>query len=206
MKNSRVDEQTSFFVFVDRGFSLGVRSPVKHMKDGGIDELRVFNRQLTDIEVRYLHDPTDSASNATLEDYATARHPHVVEAAASLQASREALVKALDPVPEIMVMGDTLTPRQSYILKRGVFSEHGEPVEPTALESILPYDASAPRNRLGLAQWLFSKDHPLTARVFVNRLWQMHFGRGLVETAQARGSVEKILERRRHVPEARRAA
>jgi hypothetical protein len=193
VRNVRVDEKTSFFVFVYRGFALGVRTPVKHMKGGGLDELRVFDRELTDLEVLSLHDPSAAAkvaasvdastSQAQLRDFAVDRQPAVAEAKSRLRESRIALLNLLDSVPDLMVMGDVPGGRQAYILKRGVFSEHGEAVEPTALESVLPFDANAPRNRLGLAQWLFDKDHPLTARVFVNRLWQMHFGRGLVETA-----------------------
>ncbi len=169
---------------MDRGFALGARIHVKNMKDGGIDELRLFDRQLADLEVLYLQDASiQGAVPNQLRDYAIARNPDVITAKTDLSSSRASLVKLLGTVPDIMTMGDTDRQRQSYILKRGVFSEHGAPVEPTALESILPFDAAAPRNRAGLAQWLFNKDHPLTARVFVNRLWQMHFGRGLVETA-----------------------
>jgi hypothetical protein len=187
-RSVNVDEKTSF-IFVYRGFALGVRIPLRHMKDGGIDELSVFNRRLSDLEVRFLHDPKMASSaagegvRAMLRDHAVGRTSAVVEEQARLKASREQLVKLLGTVPELMVMGDTAQMREAFILNRGVFSDHGEPVKPTALESILPFEASMPRNRLGLAQWLFSKDHPLTARVFVNRLWQMHFGRGLVETA-----------------------
>jgi hypothetical protein len=182
-KSVLVDAKTSF-IFADRGMSVGVRGPMKHMTDGGIDELRVFNRQLTDLEVSYLQDPTTpAASAAALRDYAIDQSAEVSVAKADFSSARDALVKLAGTVPEIMTMGDTEQKRQAYILKRGVFSEHGDPVEPTPVEAILPFDASAPRNRLGLAKWLFNPDHPLTARVFVNRLWQMHFGRGLVETA-----------------------
>ncbi len=89
-------------------------------------------------------------------------------------------------------MGDTLKPRQTYDLVRGVYSEHGDPVEPQGLSRIFPWDESLPRNRIGLARWLFDPKHPLTARVFVNRMWQRDFGRGLVETSEdfgAQGSI-----------------
>jgi len=182
-KSVLVDAKTSF-IFTDRGLSIGVRSPMKHMTDGGIDEMRVFNRQLSGIEVRFLNDPaTPAASEESLREYAIEQAAEVSTARADLSSSRDALVKLLGTVPEIMTMGDTEQKRQAYILKRGLFSEHGDPVEPTPIEAILPFDAGAPRNRLGLAKWLFDPKHPLTARVFVNRLWQMHFGRGLVETA-----------------------
>jgi hypothetical protein len=83
----------------------------------------------------------------------------------------------------VSVMGELDTPRITYILNRGAYDKHGEVVKPAALESVLFYDTlHYPRNRLGLAQWTVTKNNPLTARVFVNHLWQEFFGSGLVKT------------------------
>src|SRR5690606_28414541 len=94
----------------------------------------------------------------------------------------------LDEIPEIMVMGDLPEPRPTYILDRGLYSAPTEEVFPGVPTAVLPFDGKYPRNRLGLSQWIFDPENPLTARVFVNRLWQMHFGKGLVESSDDFGS------------------
>lgn len=84
----------------------------------------------------------------------------------------------------VSVMGELDTLRKTYILDRGVY-DHPTDVEvkPAALPAIMPFDtAGLPRNRLGLAKWTTDKSNPLTARVFVNQLWQMYFGRGFVKS------------------------
>ena len=83
----------------------------------------------------------------------------------------------------VSVMGDRDTVRKTYLLKRGAYDAHGEEVQIGTPASILPFDTSKPHNRLGLAEWLFDKRNPLTARVFVNQMWQEFFGRGIVKTA-----------------------
>lgn len=84
----------------------------------------------------------------------------------------------------VMIMKDSSLKRVTRVLKRGVYDQPGDTVEMHTPASILPFDTSrfAP-NRLGLAQWLLAPDNPLTARVFVNRIWQEFFGKGLVKTA-----------------------
>ena len=83
----------------------------------------------------------------------------------------------------VSVMGEQDTVRPTYILNRGVYDAPGTRVYPGTPESILPFDSTRlPANRLGLAQWTFSDKNPLTARVFVNQLWALFFGRGLVPT------------------------
>ena len=84
---------------------------------------------------------------------------------------------------EVSIMKDRDTLRKTYILIRGNYDQHGEEVSPGTPKSILPFPEEYPRNRLGLAQWLFNPKHPLTARVFVNRVWQEFFGRGIVKSA-----------------------
>ncbi|MDQ6481894.1 PSD1 and planctomycete cytochrome C domain-containing protein [Dyadobacter sp. LHD-138] len=83
----------------------------------------------------------------------------------------------------VSVMGDLDTTRKTYILKRGVYDAPGDEVEPGTPKSILPFNNKYPKNRLGLSQWLFDKKNPLTARVYVNILWQEFFGKGIVKTS-----------------------
>ena len=93
----------------------------------------------------------------------------------------------LKEVP-VMVMKEMEEPRKSYILDRGAYDRPTKEVFPDTPESILPYSESFPKNRLGLAQWLFDADNPLTARVAVNRLWQRMFGNGIVGTSNDFGN------------------
>jgi hypothetical protein len=85
-------------------------------------------------------------------------------------------------VLKVAVMGDLDSTRSTYILERGAYDAHGEKVQPGVPASILPFSEDLPKNRLGLAKWLFDPKHPLTARVYVNRVWQEIFGTGLVAT------------------------
>ncbi len=87
-------------------------------------------------------------------------------------------------IPVTMVMQDLDPPRPTYVLRRGQYDQRGEEVTAAVPEVLAPTPAGAPANRLGLAQWLTSPEHPLTARVAVNRWWEMLFGLGLVETVE----------------------
>ncbi|WP_217451953.1 DUF1553 domain-containing protein [Mucilaginibacter humi] len=70
----------------------------------------------------------------------------------------------------VSVMGDTV--RKTFILKRGNYDAPGDEVQPGTPKAILPFPANYPKNRLGLAMWMFNKKNPLTARSFVNQQWQ----------------------------------
>ncbi len=83
----------------------------------------------------------------------------------------------------VSIMGDLDTARTTHILKRGVYDAPGDEVQPGTPNAILPFNKNYPKNRLGLAKWLFDKKNPLTARVYVNILWQEFFGTGIVKTS-----------------------
>ena len=92
-----------------------------------------------------------------------------------------------DQIPRVMVMSDA-QPRETKILERGDYlSPRGEVVGFSVPAFLPPLPPESPSNRLGLAQWLFHPEHPLTARVQVNRMWQHFFGAGLVKTAEDLG-------------------
>jgi hypothetical protein len=81
-----------------------------------------------------------------------------------------------------MVMRESDTPRETRILNRGDYAQPTEKVVPGVPALLPPLPAGAPANRLGLAEWITMPEHPLTARVAVNRTWQLFFGAGIVRT------------------------
>jgi hypothetical protein len=88
-------------------------------------------------------------------------------------------------IPSVMVMEDMATARPTFVLKRGQYDQpdKNRKVEP-GTPSSLPSPPGTPKNRLGLARWLVSPENPLSARVVVNKIWQHHFGQGLVKTTE----------------------
>ncbi|WP_192350215.1 PSD1 and planctomycete cytochrome C domain-containing protein [Algoriphagus sp. Y33] len=83
----------------------------------------------------------------------------------------------------VSVMGELDKKRPTYILDRGVYDAPTVEVEPSTPSSIMEFPAVLEKNRLGLAQWITSRENPLTARVFVNLMWQEIFGQGIVKSA-----------------------
>ena len=98
---------------------------------------------------------------------------------------RTALDKA---IPTTMVMKERKELRPTHLLVRGEYDKKGERVYPAPPEFLLALPKDAPQNRLTLAKWLVDARHPLTARVAVNRFWQMYFGIGLVKTPEDFGT------------------
>jgi hypothetical protein len=178
------------------GIAFGKRWQRSPLDGGAIDELRVFDAELSPLAVAVLHEgadalrrpdaPVDLAKHLALLDADVSR------ARADASTVRAGLNELLTSLPEVMIMGDTPEVRPTFVLERGVYSNHGEEVSPRGLIQIFPYGENLPQNRAGLAQWIFDPEHPLTARVYVNRLWQMHFGTGLVRTAEELGSQGEI--------------
>lgn len=86
-------------------------------------------------------------------------------------------------LPRVMVMSDR-QPRETHIYSRGNYTQPLDRVTPTTPATLPPMESNWPQNRLGLAKWMTSPENPLTARVQVNRYWQIFFGHGLVKTPE----------------------
>jgi len=87
-----------------------------------------------------------------------------------------------------LVMKERPEPRDAFVLIRGEYDQKGEKVTRKTPEALPPMGEDLPRDRMGLAKWLIDRDHPLTARVAVNRFWQQCFGAGIVKTSEDFGS------------------
>ncbi len=171
--------------FRDRGF-----------KDGIIDDLSIFTRALTPLELAQIYDghsltyalAEPQKHEAELRDYYFSALDH--ETRKSLQTltdSREKLVSTEDVQYEIATMEEMPSVRPTFVLARGRYdspTSKNNLVSRTTPATIAPFPSGLRKDRLGLAQWLTMPDHPLTARVAVNRIWSVFFGRGLVETAE----------------------
>jgi hypothetical protein len=112
------------------------------------------------------------------------KEPEYVKLLGELRKARQVRDAANAAVAKVMVMADQPTPRETFILTRGDYSKKEGKVTANTPASLPPLPKGARLNRLALAQWIASKENPLTARVAVNRLWQMFFGIGLVKTSE----------------------
>lgn len=188
--------------FRDRGFT-----------GGDVDEFRVFQRELTPLEVSHLHhpevlpqaiadaqtDPRSEVAETVRQFYTRAIDADRQAAAETLRKAREEHNKLLDGLREIMVMRELSQRRPTYRLHRGAYDSPRDEVSPgvpAVLPPLIPQQTDEPTSandsrsadRLALARWLTDPDHPLTGRVAVNRLWQICFGEGLVRTPEDFGS------------------
>lgn len=195
-------------IATDKSFHLGLRQKSLPFQ-GGLDDLRWFGEALDADQAASLAagKAPEFASdvlaipdmNRTPEQRARLRryfldrvdqeYSRLKSELAESDRRKEEFEKSL---PISMVMRDLSKPRETFILKRGQYDLPGERVEPN-VPSVFPgLPAGAPRNRLGLARWIVDPAHPLTARVAVNRWWEMYFGTGLVKTVEDFGAMGEL--------------
>ena len=176
------------------GLTIGQRHYDLNFSGGQLDNLRVLDVEAGDRLARYVYDQTrnDYSSGSPTADREfdhLHRRPDLAARREELRRLRRSAVTTIDTVREIMVMGDrTDRQRQTYVLERGVYDAHGKPVSSDIPEALMAWPEELPRNRYGLGKWLTHPDNPLTARVAVNQLWYLTFGRGLVESVEDFGN------------------
>jgi Protein of unknown function (DUF1553)/Protein of unknown function (DUF1549)/Concanavalin A-like lectin/glucanases superfamily/Planctomycete cytochrome C len=171
-------------------------------KGGRVDDVLVYDRTLTPFEIAILagqctwagivnknYEQLTSKDKSILKEYYLSNEDEVIQSESEqLKKLRTMLSDSTEHVDEIMVMQEMPQPRQSHILIRGNYDTPGEEVMPNTPSSVLYFDNNLPKNRYGLALWLTDPRNPLTARVAVNRLWQLFFGTGIVKTAEDFGN------------------
>ncbi len=115
----------------------------------------------------------------------------LVQARTDLAEARKRKTDLENAFPTTLIWKELPEPKPAYILTRGAYDKQGEQVSrntPAALPPLQPLPEGEIPNRLHLAKWLVSPEHPLSARVTVNRIWQQYFGTGIVETTEDFGS------------------
>ncbi len=178
------DEEEKDGVQLD--LAIGGRHNDASFKDGLLDEFVFHLRRLSAPEVRQLALLPDTSQPEDWFDWFLREVDDEWRAQfAVLTALRGEENELSSQGVELMVMQEQRGPRRAtHILERGQFDQPTTEVTPNIPAFLPPLPPEAPRDRLGLARWLVAPENPLTARVTVNRLWQLFFGRGLVETTE----------------------
>lgn len=193
--------------------TIGHRRNDKTIEGALLDELQVYEQTLTAVEARAIFDemkawqadqarsgfgrwwhrlwdsgPPEPLGVDWLAVWLRDHDERGRELLADLHRLRTELDDLANDADEIMVMRESKTRRVTRVLSRGRYDQPGDPVAPVMPAAVLPWRESFPPNRLGLAQWYVDPENPLTARVFVNRMWQLFFGSGLVDTPEDFGT------------------
>ncbi len=198
-----VDGLKSNSVRTDKPFSIGRRTSGSPFT-GQVDDVRVYNRQLTDTEVATLAgtdsiapllriaagDRTSEQTEMLRQHYLRTHDAAFAAAGKTVGELESRLAQLKKPRSTAMIMSDVPKMRMTWVLKRGQYDapDKAQPVEP-ATPGFLPSPSpDLPKNRLGLAKWLVDRRNPLTARVEVNRIWRTFFGTGIVKTVEDFGA------------------
>ncbi|QGJ68533.1 Planctomycete cytochrome C [Planctomycetales bacterium 10988] len=187
--------------------SLGARYRDRGFTNGKLDELYLFNRELSPIEIQHLKEVPNQNSTSLIEAlsqktkslskkqrqllkayYLSAINPIVNSQLYQLQNSRQAYNQLFDGIDEIMTMKELSDRRVTYLLNRGAYNDHAEEVIATTPDVFQLENSDEVKDRLALAKWVTNAENPLTARVAVNHFWQLIFGDGLVRTPEDFGS------------------
>ncbi|MEL6846415.1 MAG: DUF1553 domain-containing protein, partial [Bacteroidota bacterium] len=192
-------------VFYERkeqpGLQIGARWRGVGIKGAVVDDVELFDRQLSELEILALYDaaavqallnkPVSGLSpneKRLWQEWLTAERVNQSPARSALHRLRRQQNTTADTIQEVMVMAEMENPRQTYLLERGAYNAPGKPVESNTPAAVLSMPTALNPDRLGLSRWLMHPNHPLTARVIVNRYWQQLFGRGLVHTTEDFGN------------------
>ena len=177
---------------------VGARWRSRGLRGGSVDEVVVYDRELSSLEVGYwagkqfsfaagISPLTGMQREALLPLFLSDQTSHQI-LLDSLKFYRGSLDKLVESVQELMIIEERESYRPTYVLNRGAYDAPEEEVFPLPPEVLTVEGIDYPQNRLGLVKWLFALENPLTARVVVNRLWQQCFGQGLVKTAEDFGN------------------
>ncbi len=187
----------------DEPFRIGARGGAASRFHGSIDEVRVYATALTAEEAAILATPASIDEIAALptkdrspgQDIKLHRYFLQDQAPATLQQAWRDLVDGQrerdrfeESIPTTMVMAERETPRPTFILERGQYDKPGARIDAGVPAVLTPLAQGQKNDRLGLARWLVDPANPLTARVTVNRIWQMYFGAGLVRSTENFGT------------------
>ena len=163
-------------------------------RTASMGDLSGIPAELHDVVKQGPSDAVDPEARASLREHYLLQHcqssqAELANARQQLQAKEQQLRDYEAALPSTFVFSDLPQPRQAYVMTRGQYDQPADAVEPNVPQILPPLTSSGARaNRLDLANWLVSADHPLTARVAVNRYWQQFFGTGLVRTSTDFGS------------------
>jgi hypothetical protein len=181
----------------DVPLKIGQRHTTGQLSGAMIEDVRIYSRALSEAETGSLANaavfaavlaaPADARPAADLDSLFAWWLGNGDEEGRRLIAKRDELVREQSDIQArgtiAHVMQEQPEAAMAFILNRGEYDQRLDQVAPGTPSFLPPMPADLPRNRLGFAQWLMSEDHPLTARVTVNRVWQEIFGQGLVRTA-----------------------
>ena len=155
---------------------------------GKMDELFIFNKSLSSFEIKTLFNKYDIdkklISNELKREHLVLENNEQIKIQKEISKLKKQWINEVSDVTEIMVMEDMKEPRQSFLYDRGQYTNKSYEVFANT-PSVLPkFSEDLPRNRLGLAKWLFEDKNPLTSRVTANRYWQLIFGKGIVSSPE----------------------